>query len=237
MNRAYTSEGRYLRRTASEIKRYRVMMKVLPIAATCLGLVLVVTYISAILYNRFGSFTVSINRFDNLDYSLALSETPDFAKPITRLNSKASEDVTNITVTDLPADLDSIYGPHNGPNYLAYTFHVKNTGKYAVTYEYHLYIVNVTNNVDEAVRVRLYVNGDYVDYAKTRSDGGGPEPGTTEFLTESTIARKQIAGLEPGGMTRFTIVIWLEGSDPECVDAIIGGQLKVDMTISIIDNE
>jgi hypothetical protein len=77
-------------------------------------------------------------------------------------------------VTDLPADLDSIHGSHNGPNYLAYTFHVTNTGKYTVTYEYHLYIVNVTNNVDEAVRVRFYVNGDYVDYAKTRRTGAAP---------------------------------------------------------------
>ncbi len=102
--------------------------------------------------------------------------------------SLAPANVTNITVTDLPADLDSIHSSHNGPNYLAYTFHVTNTGKYTVTYEYHLYIVNVTNNVDEAVRVRFYVNGDYVDYAKTRSDGSGPAalPLTHGMLPAST---------------------------------------------------
>ncbi len=237
MARTYSPENRMLVRTATEIKRYRLMMKVLPIAATCLSLVVAITYIAAILYNRFGSFTVSINRFDNIDYALALSETPDFSNPITRLNSKASEDVTNISITDLPADLDSINGSHNGNNYLAYTFHLKNTGKKSVTFEYHLYIVNVTNNVDDAVRVRLYVNGDYIDYAKTRSDGTGAEPGTEEFLTETTIVRKQLTNFTPGDTVRFSVVMWLEGSDPECVDSIIGGQFKIDMTISILDTE
>lgn len=237
MSRVYAPRNRLLVRTSSEIKRYRIMMKILPIAATCLSLVVAITYIAAILYNRFGSFTVSINRFDNVDYALALSETPEFSSPITRLNSKASEDVTNITVTDLPADLDSINGSHNGDNYLAYTFHLKNTGKKAVTFEYHLYIVNVTKNVDDAVRVRLYVNGDYTDYAKTRADGGGPEPGTEAFQTEVTIVRRQLSDFAPGDIARFTVVMWLEGNDPECVDDIIGGQFKIDMTISIIDTE
>ncbi len=237
MSRIYAPRNRMLVRTASEIKRYRIMMKILPIAATCLSLVVAITYIAAILYNRFGSFTVSINRFDNVDYALALSESPEFASPITRLNSKASEDVTNITATDLPADLDSINGSHNGDNYLAYTFHLKNTGKKTVTFEYHLYIVNVTKNVDDAVRVRLYVNGDYIDYAKTRSDGGGPEPDTEAFQTEVTITRRQLSDFAPGDVARFTVVMWLEGNDPECVDDIIGGQFKIDMTISIIDTE
>ena len=30
---------------------------------------------------------------------------------------------------------------------------------------------------------------------------------------------------------RFTVVIYLEGDDPECVDAIIGGELKLKMEI------
>ena len=55
MNRTYTPESRHLRRTAAEIKHYRLMMKILPIAATCLGLVVAVTYIAAILYNGSGA--------------------------------------------------------------------------------------------------------------------------------------------------------------------------------------
>jgi hypothetical protein len=44
--------------------------------------------------------------------------------------------------------------------------------------------------------------------------------------------RKQISRYKTGDITKFTIVIWLEGDDPDCVDSIIGGQFKVDMSIN-----
>ena len=37
--------------------------------------------------------------------------------------------------------------------------------------------------------------------------------------------------------TKFTIVIWIEGNDPDTTDDIIGGQFKVDMKINIIGDE
>lgn len=234
MAHSNSTESRRLARTAKEIKHYRVLMRILPIAASCLTLVVVIIYIASLFYKNFGSFTVSINRFDNIEYSLSLSETPDFLKATSRLNTKASEQITNISVNDLPADLDNINGAHSGDNYLAYTFYLKNTGEKAFTFEYAMFIDRVTNNLDHAVRVRLYVNGDYTDYARTRDDGGGAEPGTVEFLTENTIVRKQMENFKPGDMVRFTVVIWLEGDDPECLDPLIGGEMDVSMTFSLI---
>jgi len=37
---------------------------------------------------------------------------------------------------------------------------------------------------------------------------------------------------KPGDRDKFTIVIWLEGDDPDCVDSIIGGELKLEMNIT-----
>ena len=34
----------------------------------------------------------------------------------------------------------------------------------------------------------------------------------------------------------YTIVIWLEGNDPDCVDAIIGGTIKFTMEFKIIES-
>jgi hypothetical protein len=31
---------------------------------------------------------------------------------------------------------------------------------------------------------------------------------------------------------KITIVIWLEGDDPECVNAILGGEMKMHMEIT-----
>ena len=95
----------------------------------------------------------------------------------------------------------------------------------------------MTLDIEKAVRVRLYVNGEYTDYARTRSDGQGAEPGTTEFVSESIIARQQMAGFAPGDVTKYTVVIWLEGNDPECVDNILGGEFKIDMSMTIIGIE
>ena len=226
-----------LRRTAAEIKKYRTIMRIVPIAVTCASIAMALVYTVTVLYTRYGSFTVSINKFDNVKYALTLSETPDFADPISRLNSKASEEITNIDGDTLPRDLDMINGEHNGRNYVAYTFYCKNAGEKTVTYDYEVYIANMTQEIEDAVRVRLYVDGVAENFAKTRNDGGGPEPGTTEFYTEKIITKKQISGFDPGEVTKFTVVIWLEGNDPECLDNILGGVFKIDMSLTIIGLE
>lgn len=222
-----------LRRTAAEIKRYRVLIRVLPIAMSIAVVTLALVYTITTMYTKFGSFTVTVNKYDNVAHALTLSETPDFKDMTSRLNAASSQEITNITSVSLPLDLDNINGSHNGDNYMAYTFYCRNAGTEAVTYEYELFIANMTLEIEDAVRIRLYVNGDYEDYAKTRNDGQGAEPGTTEFLTEETILRKELH-LTPGEYTKFTIVVWLEGDDPECVDTILGGVFKIDMNMSVL---
>lgn len=226
-----------LRRTAKEVKQYRTLMRIVPIALGCVTLALALLYAVTAMYSKYGSFTVTVNKFDNVKYALTLSETPDFLNPIGRLNCKASEEITNIDGSSLPLDLDRINGEHNGENYVAYTFYCKNAGEAMVTYEYQVVIANMTQGIEQAVRVRLYVNGEATDYARTRSDGTGPEPGTTEFISESVVARSQITDFAPGDITKYTVVIWLEGNDPECIDNILGGEFKVDMSMSIIGVE
>ena len=226
-----------LRRTAAEVKKYRTLLRIIPIATGCAVLALAIVYTITAFYTKYGSFTVTVNKFDNVKYALTLSETPDFTETVGRLNCKASEEITNIDGSTLPLDIDMINGEHNGDNYVAYTFYCKNAGEEAVTYEHQIYIANMTLNIEKAVRVRLYVNGEYVDYARTKTDGTGPEPGTTEFLSESVIVRQQIANFNPGDVTKYTIVIWLEGNDPECIDNILGGEFKIDMSMTIVGIE
>ena len=233
-----TSNGNIgLRRTAAEVKKYRTLLRIIPIATGCAVLALAIVYTITAFYTKYGSFTVTVNKFDNVKYALTLSETPDFTETVGRLNCKASEEITNIDGSTLPLDIDMINGEHNGDNYVAYTFYCKNAGEEAVTYEHQIYIANMTLNIEKAVRVRLYVNGEYVDYARTKTDGTGPEPGTTEFLSESVIVRQQIANFNPGDVTKYTIVIWLEGNDPECIDNILGGEFKIDMSMTIVGIE
>jgi len=229
-------KGAMFRRSAKEAKHYRVWMKLLATLLSALVMMATIVYIVSILYSKFGSLTVSVSKLDANLYCLSLSETKDFISPITTLTAKSAEDVTNISVNDLPQDIDSIDGQHNGDNYLAYTFYLKNGGEDTVTYQYTINILDVTNNIDKAIRFRLYVNGIYTDYAKTRADGGGAEEGTTEFYKDKMICLNQISDFAPENITKFTVVIWIEGNDTDCTDDLLRGTIKADMQMTVIES-
>ena len=241
------SISRYILRSAGEVKRFRIMMRVIPIVIAVLVALSSVVYVSSVMYNRYGSYTVTVNKFDNLNYSIALTEfmieDPDNpgkiipGKSVARLNSKASEQIHDMDGETLPDDIDKIDGEHNGDNYIAYTYYLVNNGEKTLTYEYNLYIVNTTNGVEKGVRVRLYENGVATTFARTKTDGSGPEEGTEAFMGDTTIVRKQVSNFRPGSYTKFTIAIWIEGNDFDTTDDIIGGQFKVDMKINIIGDE
>ena len=181
-----------------------------------------------------GSFTVSVDKYEMTKYGLSLCENRDMVNKTSYLNADIHEEITNIAKEWLPENLDMIDGNHSGYNHIAYTFYVENTGVVEVPIEYSIDISNITNDIDEAIRIRLYVNGEHTDYAKTKSDGTGPEPGTEEFYNAATAVCRRIENFEPGEITKFTIVMWLEGNDPDCVDWLIGGKLRAEMFIKVI---
>ena len=68
------SISRYILRSAGEVKRFRILMRVIPIVIAILVALSSVVYVSSVMYNRYGSYTVTVNKFDNLNYSISLSE-------------------------------------------------------------------------------------------------------------------------------------------------------------------
>ena len=50
----------------------------------------------------------------------------------------------------------------------------------------------------------------------------------------STVTDGTVNGGKPGDITKITVVIWLEGNDPDCTDNILGGQFKLDMIFDIV---
>lgn len=243
-----------VRRSAGEVKAYRTLRRVIPAISGAVVVLLIIVYIISLLFSRYGSFTVKVDDLRNRDYSLSLCENARFLNPVSRLNSKAVKNVTNIDGNSLPGDLNDVDGEHNGENYVAYTFYCKNTGIKEVKYNYQLVISRKTAGIDAAVRVRVYYNpfyyraedgqttllSDYTDYAKPRNGGNGepeidPEGRVmTNFAAGDTIMEGITEGFRPGDISKVTVVIWLEGNDPECVDDILGGEFKVDMIMSIV---
>ena len=224
----------FLRRTARETRNYRTRMKVMTAALAVLTLLTGIFFIISALYNRTGSFTVMVSKVDMTQYGITLSESRDMSYKTSHLNAQISESITNISSEIIPDNVDEIDGVHNGANYIAYTFYLQNGGEVPVPVEYTANMSSVTSGLDEAIRLRLYVNGEETTYAKIKRDGSGPEPGTTPFPSATVMARGRVDDLDPGEVVRFTVVIWIEGPDPDCLDPLIGGQMKIDMNFAIV---
>lgn len=229
----------------------RKLAKLIPIIMSCIVVLCSLVYVVSVMYSKFGDFTVAIQKFNYVEYGLSLSERRDFNNPTSSLNCKATEIITNIDGASLDkVDLGAIDGNDSDENYLCYTFYLRNSGTEAVSFDYIVFIDEMTMDIETAVRIRLisgivdpsngykYVDREAVDYARvssTQDENGNflPEPGTTEFVSKTTVCDKKVDAFKTGDIMKFTVVIWLEGNDPECVDDIIGGEFKIGMNFKI----
>jgi len=64
------------------------------------------------------------------------------------------------------------------------------------------------------------------------ADTNAPEKDTIQFFSDEIAVLEQRKQFEPGNIDKYTIVIWLEGDDPDCVNKIIGGEIKLHMEIN-----
>ena len=235
-NTAAVSERRVgiLQRTAKEVRNHRVMVRLLSLVLTMLIFLVGTIYVVSILYKRSGTLTISLDKYEMTQFGLSLSESREMTHMTSHLNAKISEKMTNISEKSISPNVGMIDGEHNGRDYIAYTFYLQNAGEVPVSYEYSVVMSNITNGIDEAIRLRLYVDGTPTTYAKTKTDGSGPEPFTTSFYSSTVMAYGRVDDFAVGQKTKFTVVIWIEGTDPECLDWLIGGQMKIDMNMSIV---
>ena len=83
----------------------------------------------------------------------------------------------------------------------------------------------------------IFRDGEPTVYAKLNGVTKKPEEDTVPFYENRVKKSENIAVLEervnftPGDIDKFTVVVWLEGDDPDCVNAIIGGEIKMHMNI------
>lgn len=77
-----------------------------------------------------------------------------------------------------------------------------------------------------------HITQDVIDRQGFSSLDGIYQLNTEPFASERTICTGLREDFEHDGMDKFTVVIWLEGEDPECVDKIIGGELELAMNFT-----
>ena len=199
---------------------------------TLLGMLLLVAvlFIFAFMQEKMGNFTINLNRLELYRKGISIADNGDFDGATARLTASTVEDATNISIDDLPEDIDDLDGSHNGKNYMAYTYYVRNAGKEDLGYKASITLDSCAKGAEKAVRVAVWRNGERVVYAAPAADGG-EENGCKNFKSDDVVCTYTEKKFLVGNVDRYTIVIWMEGDDPECVDSIIGGSVEFSMKI------
>ena len=199
-------------------------------------LLIAVLFIIAFMQEKMGNFTINLNRLELYRKGISIASDGDFTEPTARLTAHTVQDATNITLEDLQKDIDEIDGDHNGKNYMAYTYYVRNAGKEDLAYNAIVTLDSCAKGAEEAVRVAVWKNGEQVVYAEPAKNGQAEE-GCVNFEAHDIVCSYTEEKFLIGNVDKYTIAIWMEGEDPECVDAIVGGSVEFSMNIDAISDD
>lgn len=218
--------------TADKVRKRKKITKITKIVFLLLLIIFSFLYITlGIIYNG-GRFTITLDRTLALESGIILYENKEKKDSQYKLYASEMSFIDNISVNWINPNVDNESdGSHNGDNYIAYTFYLENQGTGTVNYWMECIIDDVIKNVDEAVRIMIFLNGEKTIYAKKNSITGSNEKGCEKFFSDELAVLRERKKFKPGEIDKYTVVIWLEGDDPDCVNALIGGEIKMHMDI------
>ena len=232
-----------LKKTADKDARKKRRRTIAKIILTVIILFLINLYIILEIIYKGENFTVTLDSEYGRESGLVIYETQAEKSQRTYLKSKDIDFFTDICINWLPKDIDEEGdGSHHGEHYIAYTFYAENMGQETINYWARIDIDDVIKNVDKAIRVMVIKNGEQTVYAKGNETDGGSEtepydiayyPKTTvPFTTETLVMQDHVEDFKVGDIDKYTVVIWIEGDDPECLNDLIGGEIKMHMTLT-----
>lgn len=220
------STAKNVRRRERGIKRTSIILIVLIVLLLILFAILSLVY-------RGGDFIITLDPNFALKSGIKMYDDSELKDEKIKLYANGIDFMDNISINWLPEDLDKKPGgSHNGENYIAYTYFIENTGDKEVDYWYEINILDVIRNVDDAVRIMVIHNGERKVYAKINEQTKKEEIGTIAFYDNKTPVLEQRKDIKPKEMDKYTVVMWIEGDDPDCLDNLIGGELKVNIRIT-----
>ncbi len=218
---------------ADKIYKRKLVVRIVKITLLLLLIAISIVYLFLYVAYKGGRFTVSLDKNMSNRKNIFLTETGKQDSKTRELSAETIDYMDNISIKWLPENLDTeANGSHNGDNYIAYSFYVVNNGKETVHYWYELDIDDTIRNVDEAIRIMVYLNGKPTVYAKPSKATGKAEEGTKKFYSKDIALLEQRKNFKPNTKDHFTIVVWIEGDDPECLNDLLGGEIKMHMDIT-----
>ncbi len=213
--------------------------KIRPILISVLLCSIFFLIVIAVTSNRQGNLTIFVDR-SSLRKCLSLSESKTLSDPKGKMYGPSIMEAWDTTEDYVPTITDLIDGDSSGDNYIAYTFYVFNSGIENLDYSMSLNVENKSNDLDEAIRVKLYVIDEdsnsllNATYAKKNSLTNEPESGTVAFENDKVIVSHTVTDFEPDEVTKYSLVIWIEGADVDCTNDKIGGSISLSMSFDVL---
>lgn len=219
--------------TAKKLMRRKIITGYIKLAAFSTVSVMAASFaVLGLVYNG-GDFTITLNREMTTKQGIILYDNSITKESVNKLAADKLEYMDNISINWISNNIhNEAEGAHNGKNYIAYTFFLENQGEAAVDYWYTVKIDDVIKDVDQAVRVMIYRNGEKTVYAKLNTETNEPEKDTKPFVSDLVPVSEKVESFKVGDIDKYTIVLWLEGDDPDCTNNIIGGEIKMHMEIT-----
>lgn len=218
--------------TAKQLKNRKKRAKVAKIILLILASITTLIYLILSIIYKGGRFTITLDPNFSNESGIIMYDQKDKRNITNRLYAEDIDFMDNISVKWINPNIDNEKdGAHNGQNYIAYTFYLENEGKQTMNYWLEGVIDDATRNVDEAIRIMIFLNGKQTIYAKKNLLTGKAEKETTKFYSKDLAILRQRKNFKPKDIDKYTVVIFLEGDDPDCVDKLIGGEIKMHMDI------
>ncbi len=219
--------------TANEVYRKKLFVKITKIVLLLLMLLISIIYLFLYIMYQRGNFIISLDKNMSNRKNIYLSEDGSLKNKEKELNAETLDYMDNISINWIDEDVDTVKnGAHNGTNYLAYSFYIVNAGQETVNYWYEIDIDDSIKNVDKAIRVMIYKNGVPTVYAKANEESKKAEDGTKKFHSKNIAVLEQRKKFSPKSKDHYTLVVWIEGDDPDCKDDLLGGEIKMHMDIT-----
>ncbi|MDD4056798.1 MAG: hypothetical protein WC929_05175 [Bacilli bacterium] len=174
---------------------------------------------------------------------IVLSADEEFLSPSPRLLSDAIINVRDMTYDWLKIDeAIATDGNYADPDYkyIAYTLYIQNIGDETCDVNMNATIVSLQKGLDGAIRF-LVIEDETLEKMYMKPDTVETEyvdmPEAEHFVSDITIMNGEITNFKPYQIKKYTILVWLEGQDPDCTDEILGGRIKLRLLFSITSAE
>lgn len=229
------------------LKGYLTKKTFLEIGIVILGIASILIAIVTYYGQNAGNFVMQVDE-ETYRRSIILCDEPEFISPTPRLLSKAIVGVRDITYDWIDTEtVKNTNGNYTSEyyKYIAYTFYIKNDGNETCDLAMTMEISSMEGTIDGAIRVLIIKEDETETMYMKKDDPEMIDENTYDdsfpknikyFENDKTIFSEEVYNFLPQEVNKYTVIIWLEGQDPDCNDTVLGGKIKFRLLFSILND-